>query len=244
MRKEPPWDGDWQYGRAIAEGLGVSIVPEDVPDTTSLYRRLLAAQPNSSVTVVTVGPLGNILSLLESGADEYSSLTGANLVQEKVDRFVIMGGQYPSGDHEWNFDGGMPGVTRRVLEGIDVPIVFSGYEVGNRILTGQALNTLHAGHPLYLGYRHFSEHAEWMRAAFDGDISDNASYDQTAVLYAVRGGVGRWWNLSERGRVIADDNGGNRWVRDPEGTHRYLELAGPPQDVADVILAAMLDGRP
>jgi hypothetical protein len=78
-------------------------------------------------------------------------------------------------------NGNMPGVTRYVLQELTVPIVFSGFELGVQIKTGAAFNRLDPGHPLYIGYRHFSEHAPWMKQHYRGKILDNASYDQTAV---------------------------------------------------------------
>src|SRR5690606_11916546 len=39
---------------------------DEVPDAVELYRKLLAAQPNKSVTIVTVGFLTNLAKLLDS----------------------------------------------------------------------------------------------------------------------------------------------------------------------------------
>src|SRR5690554_416642 len=85
-----------RYARIISEefpqdaGLG-----EDAEDAVSLYRRILAEQPDNSVTVVTVGYLTNLSYLLQSNPDEYSPLTGAELVEKKVKHLVCMGGRYP-----------------------------------------------------------------------------------------------------------------------------------------------------
>lgn len=233
------WTADWQYSQAVVEALDA---PRDVqaPDATQLYRKILATAEDHSVTIVTVGPLANVLELLQSGPDQVSSSSGQDLVRSKVKQFVIMGGQFPSGDHEWNFDGDMPGVTRDVLAAIEAPVVFSGYEIGDAIRTGTTLNDLDPSHPLYAGYMHFSRHAPWMKERFTGQILDNASFDQTAVLHAVRGGVDDWWTFSEPGRVVADENGGNRWEPDPEGRHRFLVLSEAPETVAAVIRDAML----
>lgn len=241
-RKADGWQADWQYSKAVVDALGASS-DVDAPDATDLYRALLSDADDASMTIVTVGPLANILALVESGPDEHSPLAGRELVNRKVSSFVVMGGKFPSGDHEWNFDGDMRGVTRAVFEAIDVPVIFSGYEVGDVIRTGQSLNSLDAAHPMHAGYLHFSQHAPWMKDRFTGPILDNASFDQTAVLYAVRGGLGDWWTLSERGRVVPDADGGNGWEPDPDGNHRYLVLATDPDRVAGVIRDAMLGTR-
>ena len=240
VREVGSWDAEWHYSRPLAERLGGRRSAADVPGTTELYRRILAAQPDGSVTIVAVGPLANILNLLTSPPDAISPLGGRELVHRKVSRFVIMGGHFPQGRGEWNFNGEMPGVTRAVLAQIALPVVFSGYEVGEAIRTGRIFNRIDKATPLRIGYRHFSEHAPWMKERFRGEILDNASFDQTAVLYAVRGGVGDWWDEVKGGRVEVDENGDNRWVPGPATNHSYLRLRGDPERVARVIEALML----
>jgi inosine-uridine nucleoside N-ribohydrolase len=240
VRQVGSWQAKWHYSRPLAERLGGRRTAADVPGTTELYRRILAEQPDGSVTIVAVGPLANILNLLKSPADAISPLGGRDLVHRKVSRFVIMGGHFPQGRGEWNFNGEMPGVTRAVLAQIALPVVFSGYEVGDAIRTGRILNRIDEATPLRIGYRHFSEHAPWMKERFRGEILDNASFDQTAVLYAVRGGVGDWWDEVKGGRVEVEENGDNRWVPGPVTNHSYLRLRGDPERVARVIEKMML----
>lgn len=48
---------------------------------------------------------------VESKGDIHSNFDGKTLISKKVKEFVIMGGQYPEGKKEWNFDGNMPGIT-------------------------------------------------------------------------------------------------------------------------------------
>jgi hypothetical protein len=238
-RKDGLWYSEAQYGKPIVDLLGSHISIENVTDTTQLYREILSSAEDNSITLITVGPLLNIKRLLESEADTISPMSGSELIHQKVSRVVIMGGQFPSGQNEWNFNGNMPGVTKSVINALTLPITFSGYELGAAIKAGEELNSLDKTRPLYVGYRHFSEHASWMIEQFDGDISHNSSFDQTAVLYAVRSGIGKWWNYSESGRVIADDNGGNAWKSESDGNHRYLVLAADPQTVANEILGLM-----
>ena len=53
------------------------------------------------MVLIVVGMLNNLNDLLLSGPDEYSDLTGMELVAQKVKLCTVMGGQYPSG-REWN----------------------------------------------------------------------------------------------------------------------------------------------
>ena len=68
----------------------VAAFPHDLADSNAappavaLYRRILAARPDHSVTIVVVGWLTNMAELLESPPDRYSPLAGRDLVKAKV----------------------------------------------------------------------------------------------------------------------------------------------------------------
>ena len=234
---------DWNYNKPVADALPWELKNTDVPLAVDLYREILAENEDNSITIVTVGPLANIRDLLMSEPDQFSDLSGKELIEKKVKKFVIMGGRFPSGDWEWNFYGGMPGVTRYVLENLTVPVVFSGFEIGMVVHTGPRFHELDPGHPLYVGYKHFSKYASWMKDRYqEGRITPNASYDQTAVLYAVRGGVGKYWDKVENGLCVADDEGGNIWVEKDEPTnHAYLVLKKTPEQMAQIIYSLKLE---
>jgi inosine-uridine nucleoside N-ribohydrolase len=76
---------------------------DKAPNATDLYRAILAAQPDQSVTLIAIGPLRNLYYLLLSSPDAHSPLTGAALVAQKVKLLSCMGGGYPTGD-EFNFN--------------------------------------------------------------------------------------------------------------------------------------------
>ena len=203
---------DWNYNKPIADGLPYKLTNQDVPLAVDLYRKILSEQDNKSVTIVTVGPLQNIVDLVQSKPDEYSDLNGKELIEKKVKECVIMGGHFPEGENERNFNGNMPGFTKFVLENLTVPVVFSGFEIGAAIKTGAVFNQLDKKHPLFLGFMHFSRNAPWMKENYKGDILNNATFYQTAVLYTVRGGVGEYWEKVDNGYCVAQDNGDNYWI--------------------------------
>ncbi|MEQ1799803.1 MAG: nucleoside hydrolase, partial [Lacibacter sp.] len=128
VRKGTTYFSNWSYSKPIADHFSYQLKNEDAADATLLYRQLLSKATDKSIVIVTVGPLMNIQNLIQSGADSISSLTGKELIEKKVKEFVIMGGQFPEGKSEWNFNGEMPGVTQFVLQNITVPVIFSGYE--------------------------------------------------------------------------------------------------------------------
>jgi len=240
-RKGETFQESWNYTGPIAKSFDYRKTYADVADATMLYRQILAQQADTSITIVTVGPLMNIKNLLTSSADSISTLSGKELINKKVKEFVVMGGQFPSGDNEWNFGGDMPGVTKFVLENLTVPITFSGFEVGNSIKTGKVFNTIDKHQPLYIGFMHFSQNAPWIKDQYKGEILNNSTYDQTAVLYAVRNGVGLYWEKVSDGFCQADSTGGNHWISNGAGNHSYLKLTYPTDDLARIIESFMLN---
>ncbi len=152
-----------------------------------------------------------------------------------------MGGHFPQGKNEWNFNGNMPGVTKFVIENLEVPIVFTGFELGVQIKTGAVFNSIDEETPLYQGFLYFSKHAPWIKANFKGEILDNSTFDQTAVLYVVEGGVGKYWKLITNGYCEVDKNGDNRWKKAKNSKQSYLKLKEDPEIMAEIIEAIMLN---
>ena len=240
-RKDATYTSETNYNKAIADNFEYKLTYNDVPETVDLYRKILASAADKSITIVTVGPLLNIQRLIQSKADKHSSLNGSDLISKRVKEFVIMGGQFPKGDNEWNFNGNMPGVTKFVLENLNVPIVFSGFELGAQIKTGATFNQIDPETPLYKGFLYFSEHAPWIKSQFKGKILNNSTFDQTAVLYAVNGGDDVLWEKITGGYCEANDKGGNRWVKKQNSNHSYLKLIETPKFMEVLIEAIMLN---
>lgn len=240
-RKDPTYTDAANYNKVIADNFEHKLTYNDVPDAVELYRKIMASAADSSITVVTVGPLMNIQRLLQSKADKYSQLNGSDLISKKVKEFVMMGGQFPKGENEWNFNGNMPGVTKYVIDNLKVPIVFSGFELGSAIKTGAIFNEIDKDTPLYQGFLYFSGHAPWIKDQFKGKILDNSTFDQTAVLYAVNGGVDVLWEKVSGGYCQADDTGGNRWIKRENSSHSYLKLIETPKFMEILIEAIMLN---
>jgi len=240
LRAGEAHETEWNHSKIIADNLPFDATVDIVPETTELYRKTLSAHKDQSITMVTVGPLSNIKALLDSGPDIYSALTGKELIHAKIKEFVIMGGNFPTSLDEWNFNGDMPGVTSYVLEHLKMPITFSGAELGLTIKTGEVFNELPTDSPLYLGFYHFGKHAPWVKDQFKGQVFDNATYDQTAVLYAVRNGLGKYWTKVSDGRCVADETGGNIWVEEKGSNHSYLVLKMPTPQIEKELEAFML----
>lgn len=121
-----------------------------------------------------------------------------------------------------------------------VPVTFSGFELGVQIKTGQVFNHINPETPLYAGFLHFSKNVPWMKGGFQGAILDNSTFDQTAVLYAVRNGTGTYWDKVSGGICIPEEKGGNTWKEKENSNHSYLRLIMDPEELATIIEKLML----
>lgn len=218
-----------KYTQAIAQEYSNDVAEKaTLPDVVDLYREILAASPDRSVVIVSIGYLTNLHRLLISRPDRNSPLDGVDLVKKKVIRWICMGGEYPAG-REWNFfqDGK---AARGAVAQWPGTIVFVGYEAGLDVLTGEGLAETEEGNPLRRSYRLYN------------DLTDRPSWDQLAVLYAVRGRpriMDPLWEVVSGNNAVQKD-GSNRWRPSPDGTHFYLRLRQRPKAMAAAIEALMI----
>ncbi len=191
------------------------------PDAVALYRQLLASQPDRSVTIITVGFLTNMANLLHSGPDQFSKLTGRQLVTRKVKQLVSMAGKFPSG-HEYNVHRDTT-ASKVVYTDWPTPMLLSGFEIGQAIKTGLPLvqNTAIRNSPVQDVFRiSLPLSAE--------DRTGRMSWDQTAVLVAVEG-IEPYYT-TKTGRLILGPKGSNTWDDAGKG-HEHLVVKRPPAEV-------------
>jgi inosine-uridine nucleoside N-ribohydrolase len=195
----------------------------DAPDAVKVYRKILARQPNRSVTIITVGFLTNLAGLLDSKADKYSPLTGRELVKKKVKRLVSMAGAFPKG-REFNIFSDSA-ASKKVLSRWPTEIWFSGFEIGAKIKTGLPLihNDLISNSPV-------KDVFSICIPMSKGDSAGRMSWDETAVLAAIKG-CKPWFSL-EKGKIIIENDGSNKWDSAGRG-HSYLKLAAPVSEIQD-----------
>ncbi len=200
------------------------------PDAVALYRKILAAQADTSVTIVTVGFLTNLRNLLESKADANSQLDGKELVRRKVKQWVCMGGKFPAGK-EFNIEKDAAS-SKIAIDNWPTPVLFSGFEIGEKVKTGLRLIKVGAkDSPV----RHaFAINIPMAKE----DKNGRMSWDQTAVLVAVRGAA-PYYDL-QKGKFITKADGSNGWQDDPNGMHTRLVQKIPPDSVAYQIETLMM----
>ncbi len=218
---------DTRYADKIANEFPHSIASaDDVPDAALMYRRVLAGQPDGSVVMISVGQLTNFRNLLFSPPDEFSPLRGRELVARKVKLWSCMGARLPSG-REANLIHDGP-AAQQAIDYWPTPIVFSPWGIGRAVQTGGRLGELPESSPVRRAYELFK----------DG-IKPHNSYDQTSVLFAVRG-ARDWWHVRSQGHLRVRLDGENEWRSEPDRDHSYLEEKAPPEEVARVIEELML----
>ncbi len=100
QQKQP--DGRLRYPHNLLSG-------NDAPPATQVIRKALAAQADQSVVIAQVGFSTNLARLLDSGPDDYSPLSGVDLVKSKVRLLSLMAGAVPADRGER----ALPGIQRR-----------------------------------------------------------------------------------------------------------------------------------
>ncbi|MCA9100742.1 MAG: nucleoside hydrolase [Planctomycetales bacterium] len=223
---------DSKYNEQIAAEFPHNLASaNDAPDAAQLYRKLLADADDQSVVIISVGQLSNLSTLLDTPPDQHSELNGSDLVHAKVRAWVCMGGKFPQGK-EANFYHHGP-AAQHAVEHWPTPIVFSGFEIGHRVMTGAGLKALPETNPVRRAYELFN------------GAQDHFSWDQTAVLFAAReldAPQGQFWDSEATGSCRIDADGTNRWDAETDRPHTYLVEKAPPAEVATVIEQLMLSG--
>ena len=200
----------------------------DAEDAVTLYRKILARQPDHSVVVVTVGFQSNLAGLLASKPDKNSPLDGPALIAQKVQRLVCMAGAFPHGN-EFNVNRDIP-AAQAVAKDWPTIVIYSGFEIGKRIKTGLPLINNEA-------IRH-SPVKDVFRIGIAQSAEDTAgrmSWDETAVLVALAGHA-PWYTL-QHGQMRIEGDGSNTWVNSTgeQGRRAYLIEAVPPATVQNLI---------
>ncbi len=186
-----------------------------LPLSHKLYRKLLAAQPDNSVTVVSVGFLTNLSLLMDTPADEYSPLTGMELIQKKVKSLVLMAGRFTEPNYpEFNVIFDIP-AAQKIIDNWPGEIVLSPWEIGEAVrYPAESIENDYnwtPAHPFKEAYIRY------------GDMPyDNYAFDPTAVVYAVEGSD--YFTVSPAGKVTVDDEGFTTFSPSEDGRHYYLSV--------------------
>lgn len=224
------------YARAVCESglFPRSRRDRDYGDPVTLYRRLLAESPDSSVVVVSVGFSTNLGRLLESRGDRYSPLDGIELVKRKVKFCSVMGGSF--GDKpraEYNIVNDIPN-AKRLFALCPVPVAVVSLELGKTVnYPGASIETDFAWagkHPMVEGYK-----------AYRKMPYDRPTWDMMSVLYVLRPEM---FGVSEPGIICVDDQGYTYFTPTPRGKHTVLTLTPGQQDAVLRFFVRELSSKP
>jgi PKD repeat protein len=208
-----------------SEEYGHSETRSSYPDAVTVYREVLAAQPDNSVTFVEMGFPTNLYLLMQSPADEISPLTGMELIEAKVTELVWMGGGYPSKSDEFNFITD-PDWAAYVADNWPTPIIFQGYEIGSTVLHAAPTTV---GSPVVYAMEFIQD--------VHNPANEWGNYDPCSELY-VGEGLDDTYTLTAWGtNTINSGTGANSFAAGAGGTHRYMILAESTSDVEDELMA-------
>ena len=177
----------------------------DAPDAVAVYRRLLAKQPDHSVTIVSLGGYTNLAGLLESKPGQGSKLDGRDLITKKVKRLVQMDGLFPGGlpfaATNQEID---PAAAAKVVsgEGWPTPIAWVDGLGGIQTKVGGTLcTTTDADHPMRIVYETLFACAE------PGD----GNWDAPTLLYAIGDIATVFSEEGQGGAAVVNESGGLVW---------------------------------
>ncbi|MBQ0007048.1 MAG: nucleoside hydrolase [Alistipes sp.] len=191
-----------------------------LPDAVTMYRKVLSGQEDGSVVIASVGFSTNLAQLMETGADQYSPLSGMELIRKKVKSLAVMAGSFNGLGHgEYNVIMDIP-AARKVFAEWPTEVIISPWELGVDVLypvkSIQNDFTWVKRHPMVDAFKNYG----------DSYPSDRPSWDPTVVLYAVEGT--KWFNVSAPIDVRVDDEGRTLFTPNPNG-NRYFLYVTPEQ---------------
>ncbi len=176
---------------------------EDAHDAVELIRELLSQQPDSSVTIVSVGIASNLANLLTSPG-------GVALVRRKVKMLSLMAGAfaYCNGTNyhlEANVINGIAYMQTVVDQWPEeVPVVWSGYEIGEALPFPRIVIQRDLDYRLH----HIVKESYLLHS---GPEHDRPCWDQSSVLQAVCP-EREYFGLSQPGRITVLDDGFTRFT--------------------------------
>lgn len=221
------------WNEQIIKKFEPALLNKKYESSVSIYRKVLAEQPDNSVTIVTVGFMTNISDLLQSKADKYSNLTGIELLEKKVKNWVAMAGGFPQG-REFNIhEDAESGVY--AFDHFPKPILFTGFEIGDKIKTGGKIaeQKLESS-PVSVGYQ--INLVSYAKEA----VKARSSWDQTAVLIAAENPE-KYFYLSGPGTMKTEKDGSNYWEPSAQGKHKFIIHKYPYKKLEEVIDKLMLE---
>jgi inosine-uridine nucleoside N-ribohydrolase len=212
-----------------------SNLPEN-DELTEAYQlmrqKLISLKEGEKLTMVGIGQLNNFYELLTSQKDDYSPLSGYDLIKEKVEEVVLMAGLFNENGDKIFFEGN-PYITeynivtdiksaKYFIENCPVKITFIDFLAGYKVKSfGNLVAENDMNHPVTFAYHHFSK-------------GPRESWDPLAVYYACLGEKDIF-KLSEKGCVTVDETGHTHFHIKEDGLHQYVKLNRKEDEIVDIL---------
>ncbi|MDE3197910.1 MAG: hypothetical protein KGN84_16295 [Acidobacteriota bacterium] len=204
------------------------------PDSTAVYRQALASATDHSVYIVVGGFFEPLRSLLLSGPDSYSTLTGSALVAKKVAALVPSAGWYPDSSPSASFNfSATPDAASYVFANWPTPVIAFGTDVGGDVLTGPSASADPATNPIKDAYNLYCSNGQWCPNMQYG-------WTQVAILYAIRGLGSNFYFEGTNGTLTVWDSsqpipGRDYWSSTPVGMASYARKATSAATLGNII---------
>lgn len=224
-------------GTPLYKGTGIRL--DERLEAWKLYRKILAESADNSVSIVCVGMMTNLGLLMDSKADEFSPLSGMELIQRKVKQLDIMGCcfekvplRYEKGFLEVEYNvGGDVALAKHVLEDWPATLYITPLEAGldfpsdhDRMLSDYSADTLH---PMYQIYKNYDEWAK-------GDVGQYF-WDPLCVIHSVEGDAS--FAVSARGKIRIEEDGHSVFEASDSGNVYIIGVGdGQKADISDKLM--------
>ncbi|MEI8019844.1 MAG: nucleoside hydrolase [Schlesneria sp.] len=193
----------------------------DAPEAVALLRKLLATEPDGSVSIAQVGFSTNLARLLDSKSDDASPLSGMDLIRKKVKSLSVMAGAFTpinGNTHycEYNVVQDIAN-CKKLSEEWPTPVVWSGFEIG--------IALAYPAESIVKDYGYVEDHpvAESYRR-YEPPPHNRPTWDLTSVLFAVHPERG-YFDLSPPGTIVVEADGFTKFTPASDGRHRFLKLS-------------------
>ena len=186
----------------------------NLPTAIELYRKTLSQQPDSSVTILSIGFSTNLAQLLDTKADKYSTLTGKELITKKVKLLCTMAGCFNEAIiSEYNIAEDILS-AQKVFHEWPTTLITLPFEVGANVIypSSSIKNDFNWCdlHPLVESYK----------LAYPS-LDNQPTWDICAAIYAIEKDSS-YFTLSKPGTIHITNDGTTQFSSQQNGKQFYL----------------------
>ena len=197
------------HAKASFDKFGAKISWYLCQDVVRLFRYLLATAPDKSVILISAGPMTNIANLLKSEGDEIIELSGRELIEKKVIKYIAMAGDvHVTEFKEYNVRCDVD-AARYVFDNFprDVPLIVVDFRVPLNTLTGDIFGKAPDYYPIKAQWEWFGD-PEFKRPSWDpyATLLTHPRWD-------------KWFKLVGPGKIHIDNDGRTKFVKG--GANQY-----------------------